>query len=86
MLTNERTLMLRRLLLASAVLGAALAAAAVGTAGTRAVPKLTGEDGPGFTIEVKLGGKDLKTLKAGRYKLKVDERSSSHNSTCSGRA
>jgi plastocyanin len=77
--------MLRRLLLASAVLGAALAAAAVGTAGTRAVPKLTGEDGPGFTIEVKLAGKDVKTLKAGTYTIVVEDKASIHNFHLIGR-
>src|SRR4051812_27521558 len=40
---------------------------------------LTGEVGPGFAIEVKLNGKDLKTIKAGTYKLKVQDKASIHN-------
>ena len=40
---------------------------------------LVGEVGPGFTVEVKNGGKDLKTIKAGTYKMKVEDKSSSHN-------
>ena len=40
---------------------------------------LTGEVGPGFKIEVKLNGKDLKTIKAGTYKLKVQDKASIHN-------
>jgi plastocyanin len=40
---------------------------------------LTGEVGPGFTIEVKKAGKDLKTIKAGTYKIKVEDKASIHN-------
>ena len=40
---------------------------------------LTGEVGPGFTIEVAKAGKDVKTLKAGTYKLKVEDKSTIHN-------
>ena len=68
--------MLRRLLLPLAVLTIALAAVAGGYAAT---PRLTGETGPGFTIEVKQAGKDVKTLKAGTYTIKVEDKSSIHN-------
>jgi len=41
---------------------------------------LTGEVGPGFTIEVKnAAGKDLKTIKAGTYRIKVEDKASIHN-------
>ena len=40
---------------------------------------LKGEVGPGFSIEVKKAGKDLKTVKAGTYKIKVEDKSSIHN-------
>ena len=40
---------------------------------------LVGEVGPGFTIEVKKGGKDLERIKAGTYKLKVEDKASIHN-------
>jgi plastocyanin len=41
---------------------------------------LTGEVGPGFSIEVEnKAGKDLKTIKAGRYKIKVEDKASIHN-------
>jgi plastocyanin len=40
---------------------------------------LKGEVGPGFKIEVEKGGKDLKTIKAGTYKIKVEDKSSIHN-------
>jgi plastocyanin len=40
---------------------------------------LVGEVGPGFSIEVKQNGKDLKTIKAGTYTIKIEDKSSSHN-------
>jgi plastocyanin len=40
---------------------------------------LVGEVGPGYTIEVKKGGKDLETIKAGTYRIKVEDKSSIHN-------
>jgi plastocyanin len=40
---------------------------------------LTGEVGPGYTVEVKKDGKDLKTIKAGTYKIKVEDKASIHN-------
>jgi plastocyanin len=70
--------MLRRLLLPLAV-GISLAVAAAGYAGTNKSAGLVGEVGPGFTIEVKLNGKDLKTIKAGTYKIKIQDKSTSHD-------
>jgi plastocyanin len=46
---------------------------------------LVGEVGPGFSIEVKLNGKDLKTIKAGTYRIKIEDKSSSHNFHLIGR-
>jgi plastocyanin len=40
---------------------------------------LVGEVGPGFQIEVKKGSKDLKTIKAGTYKIKVEDKAAIHN-------
>src|SRR5436305_11261290 len=71
--------MLRRLLLPLALAGVFLAAAAVGNASTAKSPGLVGESGPGYSVEVKLNGKDLKTIKAGTYKLKVEDKSGFHN-------
>jgi plastocyanin len=71
--------MLRRLLLPLAAIGVVLAAAAAGNAGTSKSSGLVGEVGPGYSIEVKLNGKDLKTIKAGTYKLKVEDKSSIHD-------
>lgn len=63
-----------RLVVATAV--AALAAAAPAVAAT---PVLQGEVGPGFSIEVSMKGKDVKTLKAGTYTLRVEDKSANHN-------
>lgn len=41
--------------------------------------KLTGRVGPGFTISLKKGGKKVKSLKAGTYKLAVRDQSAFHN-------
>jgi plastocyanin len=71
--------MLRRLLFPLAILAVSLTAVAVGTAGTQKSSGLTGEVGPGFTIEVKLAGKDLKTIKAGTYAIKVQDKSTMHD-------
>lgn len=61
-------------LLALVVLAVALpATASAKSAG------LVGEVGPGFTIEVKQNGKDVKTLKAGTYTIKVEDKASFHN-------
>ena len=72
--------MLRRLLLPLAV-GISLAVAAAGYAGTSTSKStgLVGEVSPGYTIEVKKNGKDLKTIKAGTYRIKVEDKASIHN-------
>ena len=57
----------------------ALAVAGVGAAGHANSTGLVGEAGPGFTIEVKNNGKDLKTIKHGTYKIKVEDKSAIHN-------
>jgi len=72
--------MLRRLLfLLTLVVGASLAATALATAGTTKSSGLVGEVGPGYSIEVKLNGKDLKTIKAGTYTMKVEDKASIHD-------
>ena len=57
----------------------ALAFAGIGAAGHTKSTGLVGEVGPGFSIEVKLNGKDLKTIKHGTYKIKVEDKGSIHN-------
>jgi plastocyanin len=65
--------MIRAFLIAAAV------AAVLAAPSFASTPMLKGEAGPGFSIEVTKGGKDVKTLKAGTYKIKVEDKSSTHN-------
>ena len=66
--------------IALAVLGVALlAAAAVHAPARAATPVLKGEVGPGFSIEVKKAGKDVKKLKAGSYTIKIEDKADTHN-------
>ncbi len=41
--------------------------------------KLQGTVGPGFTITLKMGGKAVKSLKAGSYTISVSDKSKIHN-------
>jgi plastocyanin len=61
-----------------ALAAAAVAVAMVASAQAKA-SGLTGEVGPGYSIEVQKAGKDLKTIKAGTYKIKVEDKASIHN-------
>ena len=63
---------------------AALAAAAVVILAPAAFARTTGTtlvavDGPGFTITLKEGAKNVTTLTAGTYTFKVEDKSSIHN-------
>jgi plastocyanin len=60
-----------------ALAAAAVAVAMVASAQAKA-SGLTGEVGPGYSIEVQKAGKDLKTIKAGTYKIKVEDKASIH--------
>jgi plastocyanin len=59
--------------------------AAVVAAATFLVPaqgatgRLTGEVGPSFKIEVTKSQKDVKVLKAGKYRIHVEDKSAIHN-------
>ena len=66
-----------RIRAAAAVVVAAAAVAAVPAAA--AVPKLAGTVGPGPTLGLKLAGKNVTTVKAGKYSLTVADRSPIHN-------
>ena len=61
-------------LIAAVVAAVVFLAPAQGSTG-----RLTGEVGPGFSIVVTKAGKDVKTLKAGMYKIKVEDKASIHN-------
>ena len=68
-----------KLLLAIASLAAASSIAAAVALGARtAAPTLTGTVGPGFTITLKMNGQVVKSLKAGTYKLVIQDKASIH--------
>jgi plastocyanin len=60
---------------------AALAFAASAFSRSSSTPTLKGVVGPGFTISLKKGGKKVKTLKAGKYKFVIADKSTIHNFT-----
>jgi plastocyanin len=62
-----------------AITVAAAASLALAAAAHASTTPLKGQVGPGFTIEVKQGSKDVKSLKAGTYTLTVEDKSSIHN-------
>jgi plastocyanin len=72
----------RKPILALAVLTAlALAVAGAAFSRTTATPTLKGTVGPGFTIKLTKGGKKVKTLKAGKYRLVITDKSTFHQFT-----
>ena len=64
----------------------ALALVIVGAALSRpsGTPMLRGTDGPGFTITLKHNGALVKTLKAGKYKFVVNDKSNFHGFSLDG--
>jgi hypothetical protein len=77
--------MFRMALVLAALLGVA-SIAAVGALGqqTMSAPKLNGETGPGFKIEVTRNGKDVKMLTAGKYTFVVQDKSTIHSFALDG--
>ena len=70
-----------RIRLLIVALGAAVALVVPTTATTanEATPKLTGTVGPGFTITLKKGTTKVRTLKAGKYTIRVSDKSNIHD-------
>jgi plastocyanin len=69
---------------ALAVLAAAASLAIASSAVGMSTPTLTGTVGPGFTISLKMKGKTVKTLKAGKYTFKIADKSTIHNFALKG--
>jgi len=63
-------------LFAAAVIAAVIAVPAFAKS---SATTLKGQAGPGFSIELTKAGKKVKTLKAGTYKIKVEDKGSIHN-------
>ena len=58
---------------------AAIAALVAAASASAATPKLVGETGPGFTIQLKSSAGKVKSLKAGTYVIKIEDKSPIHN-------
>jgi hypothetical protein len=65
----------------AAALVAALASAGAALSGSTATRTLKGVVGPGYSITLKLNGKTVRKLKAGKYKIVVTDKSPIHNFT-----
>jgi plastocyanin len=52
--------------------------------GSSSSSTLNGTVGPGFTISLKMGGKTVKSLKAGTYTFKIADKSNIHNFALKG--
>ena len=70
--------MKRRLLGLGVVVTAAAALAASAFAQHAGTPKLVGTVGPGYTINLTVGGKKVSKLKAGTYAFVIHDRASIH--------
>jgi plastocyanin len=70
--------MKRRLLVLGVVVAAATAVTASALAQHVATPKLVGTVGPGYTINLTVGGKKVSRLKAGTYAFVIHDRASIH--------
>ena len=70
------------LMFTAVVVGAVLVAGASAT--RSATPVLTGTVGPGYTINLKLNSKVVKTLKAGTYKVVIHDKATIHGWSLDG--
>jgi plastocyanin len=70
--------MKRRLLALGVVLTAAAALTATALAQHAAAPKLVGTVGPGYTINLTVGGKKVSKLKAGTYAFVIHDKAAIH--------
>ena len=76
--------MLRMFYKVVAVFAVAAVVVAGASASRSSTPTLVGTDGPGFNINLKLGGKAVTTLKAGTYRFVIHDKASSHGWSLDG--
>jgi hypothetical protein len=76
--------MLKVMTLLFAVIVVSTVLVAGASARRSATPVLTGTDGPGYTISLKLNGKTVKSLKAGAYKVVIHDKASFHGFSLDG--
>ena len=70
---------MKALSLVAVVAAAALAVAGVAMGSHSSTPTLKGVVGPGYSVSLTKGGKKVKSLRAGTYKIVVSDKSSFHN-------
>jgi hypothetical protein len=75
---------MRRSFILVAIAAVSVVPAANALAGHATTPVLTGTDGPGFTISLKLNGRPVTTLKAGTYRLVIHDKASAHGFSLDG--
>jgi hypothetical protein len=76
--------MRRRLLVLGVAIAAAAALTTVAFARHSSTLTLNGTDGPGYTINLKMGGKAVSKLKAGTYKVVISDRAAIHGWSLDG--
>ncbi|MCW2963877.1 MAG: hypothetical protein JWO17_1129 [Actinomycetia bacterium] len=76
--------MKRSLLVFGVVVAAAAALTAVAFARHSSTLTLNGTDGPGYTINLKIGGKAVSKLKTGTYKVVISDRAAMHGWSLDG--
>ena len=74
-------MVLRRLLTVLAVAALSLSVAGLAFGRSEKLPILRAADGPGFTISLKMNGKAVKSLKAGRYQFAISDKAAAHGFT-----
>lgn len=74
---------MHKTLLAAIAVSASLALASAAL-GSSSATTLNGTVGPGFTISLKMGGKTVKSLKAGTYTFKIADKSNIHDFALKG--
>jgi len=71
---------MKALSIVAVLVAAALAVAGAALSSSSSMPTLKGVTGPGYSVSLTKGGKKVKTLKAGKYKIVVSDKSSFHSS------
>jgi hypothetical protein len=71
---------MRALSIIAVLVAAALAVAGAAFSSGTSTPTLKGVVGPGYSVSLTKGGKKVKTLRAGKYKVVVSDKSNFHNS------
>src|SRR5690349_1672053 len=76
---HERSLM-KALSITAVLAAAALAVAGAAFSSGTSTPTLKGVVGPGYSVSLTKGGKKVTSLKAGKYKIVVSDKSNFHSS------